>query len=372
MTTIQPVIAIERIMDTVWTLAFVPESSNTARIVALSPIFKGSWREEQQLPTYRLEEGEHRIVNAITITQNEDGKEVETHYSVTNPQFIFSYSEVIPDEVKPLKHFTFKVTEGLASVTGTCSTWARATVNNIAEDCKVKKALAELGIQNLKLSFDSVSTDACIPVECKPQEDNDLKTRCLIEASGAFLTELLTVELLEASDDEIMAFIEDHKWQPVEDYEAEEIWNMMDDHALIIQRFVQSELELAKPKLIQRWLEQNVSLEDLDVIENALVSDIWYDAQQHDDQTAAEIIEDTQNAMDTVTKTLREAILDEDSTPCKPLYAVIWHYEGESPTLFTCRASDSDDAEAMLYAELIDHESNSGEFHIDSVQAIEL
>ncbi|GIB16846.1 hypothetical protein ACA544_18100 [Vibrio cholerae] len=74
---------------------------------------------------------------------------------------------------------------------------------------------------------------------------SDLKTRCLIAASGAFLTEFLTEELLSQDDEIIFQFIEDNKWEPVEDYSSEDIWNMIDDHALNLMQFVESELSNA-------------------------------------------------------------------------------------------------------------------------------
>ncbi|WP_119298866.1 hypothetical protein [Vibrio cholerae] len=74
---------------------------------------------------------------------------------------------------------------------------------------------------------------------------SDLKTRCLIAASGAFLTEFLTEELLSQDDEIIFQFIEDNKWEPVEDYSPEDIWNMIDDHALNLMQFVEAELSTA-------------------------------------------------------------------------------------------------------------------------------
>lgn len=54
-------------------------------------------------------------------------------------------------------------------------------------------------------------------------------------------------------------------------------------------------------------------------------------------------------------------------------YAVIWHYEGESPTLFTCRAESKDEAEFLFNADMIDHESNHVmEFYIDSIEPLKL
>jgi hypothetical protein len=54
-------------------------------------------------------------------------------------------------------------------------------------------------------------------------------------------------------------------------------------------------------------------------------------------------------------------------------YAVLWHYEGQSPALFTCRAESKDEAQFLFHAEMIDHVSNHVlEFHIDSIEQLEL
>ncbi|ELA9367534.1 hypothetical protein QUN99_003424 [Vibrio parahaemolyticus] len=274
MSTIKPVIAIKRIMDTVWTLAFVQDSDDTVRIAAHTDSHQVPYEQEKLLPTFKLIEDEARTVRAITISKIEDGELIETRYNVSNQQFIFSYSQTVPE----------------------------------------------------KMEF-----------------NENLDERCIIQASGAFLTEYLTKELLDGDELTLFAFIEEHKWEPVEDYEASQVWGFIEDHSICLKQFAQAEIEQAKAGIVQ----------------------------ESDDKEAATLIEDTQNAMGTVASTIRSAMSD-DADLTKPLYGVIWHYEGESPTLFTCKVSDGEQAEAMLHAELIDHESNKVDFHIDSVQRIEL
>ncbi|WP_390241885.1 hypothetical protein [Vibrio sp. R78045] len=81
----------------------------------------------------------------------------------------------------------------------------------------------------------------------------------------------------------------------------------------------------------------------------------------------SDVLERVNNVACSMQKFIQTSILDK-----QPNYAVIWHYEGGSPILFTCRAESEDEAEALLYGYLIDHESNHVEFHIDSIGQLEL
>jgi len=74
--------AIERLINSVWTVT-ADISGDTATIKAYSRDDEEGYRLEHSLPQGRLIEGEGRIVEGLVI----DG---ET-YTVSNPQFIFSY-----------------------------------------------------------------------------------------------------------------------------------------------------------------------------------------------------------------------------------------------------------------------------------------
>lgn len=130
----------------------------------------------------------------------------------------------------------------------------------------------------------------------------NLSQMCKIEASGTFLTEYLERELLNGDNNAISSFIDDKKWQPVEDFETEQVISMIDDLACSMEKFI------------------------------------------------------------------THSILGK-----LPNYSVIWHYEEDkSPILFTCRAESKEEAEALLYEELIDHSSNAVDFKIDSIDKLTL
>lgn len=94
---------------------------------------------------------------------------------------------------------------------------------------------------------------------------------------------------------------------------------------------------------------------------------------EQDDHEAAKLIEETQGAMDTLTRTIEQTMTDGLNEESKPLYGVIWHYEGQPPYLNTYRAIDEDEAQFLFNGDMIDHESNAiCEFHVDSIQRIEL
>lgn len=53
-----------------------------------------------------------------------------------------------------------------------------------------------------------------------------------------------------------------------------------------------------------------------------------------------------------------------------PLFGVIWHYEGESPNLFTCEANNIESAVSQLEAHVALLASEA-EFYIESVHQID-
>ncbi len=53
------------------------------------------------------------------------------------------------------------------------------------------------------------------------------------------------------------------------------------------------------------------------------------------------------------------------------MFGIIWHYEGGSPTLFTCEATDQKTAEAKFEAEMAKTKSIESGYYIDSVHRIE-
>ncbi|EGR0468613.1 hypothetical protein FG064_16575 [Vibrio cholerae] len=67
-----------------------------------------------------------------------------------------------------------------------------------------------------------------------------LTTIFIIQASGTYLTEYLTQELIEGDEQKLYNFIDDHKWQVVEDYEAKDVLEMIIDLAYSQQEFLKA------------------------------------------------------------------------------------------------------------------------------------
>lgn len=180
---IEPTIAVRRILDTVWTLEFIVNKDNTIQILGHEKGFHGTSEDEKQLPTYRLEESEGRIVQTVVISQHRDKKE-ETRYTVSNPLFVFSYPAVTSEVVH--KHLMM----------------------NRAEQ---------------------------------------LKKRCLVEAFCVFLSNTPPEELVLSNNEEaLMEFVEENKWEPFEDYETSQILQFAEHRSDILYRLVMSELKLAE------------------------------------------------------------------------------------------------------------------------------
>jgi hypothetical protein len=70
----------------------------------------------------------------------------------------------------------------------------------------------------------------------------------------------------------------------------------------------QADAENQANSLVSNWLTSNISRESLRVLEKGAKSDIWYDANHHNDMDAASLIEDVQNAMSEISHTLNNAI----------------------------------------------------------------
>ena len=73
----------------------------------------------------------------------------------------------------------------------------------------------------------------------------NLKNRSLIVASGEYLSEPLTEDLINANHEVIYDFIENNKYLRVEDYPPEKIWELIVELAETIEKFVNSEVNLA-------------------------------------------------------------------------------------------------------------------------------
>ena len=57
------------------------------------------------------------------------------------------------------------------------------------------------------------------------------KTESHISASRFYLCEELPIDFDALDEQEVMNFIEDNKWQPLEDWEAHGIWELIEDLA---------------------------------------------------------------------------------------------------------------------------------------------
>ncbi|PMM52253.1 hypothetical protein [Vibrio splendidus] len=68
-----------------------------------------------------------------------------------------------------------------------------------------------------------------------------LSTLCLMEASGQFLTDFFPVEVLSSRRDKL-AWIQEHKWEVVENEPDECVLNFIESLATRLQTFVQTQL----------------------------------------------------------------------------------------------------------------------------------
>ncbi|MGR5307673.1 hypothetical protein [Vibrio mediterranei] len=68
-----------------------------------------------------------------------------------------------------------------------------------------------------------------------------LSTLCLMEASGQFLTEFFPLEILDSHSDKL-AWIQEHKWEVVENEPDECVLNFIENLATRLQTFVQTQL----------------------------------------------------------------------------------------------------------------------------------
>lgn len=132
----------------------------------------------------------------------------------------------------------------------------------------------------------------------------EIESICMINASGTFLTEHLTVELWCGDKDKLHEFIELHKCKQIEDYTEEEIVQVIINQADSQKDFLNSNLTTL--------LKQKFDLEDLDVISNAVTSEIWYDAHAFNDVETLKIIQDTKQSMEVVSSTLHDLIVSNE------------------------------------------------------------
>ena len=131
------------------------------------------------------------------------------------------------------------------------------------------------------------------------------KNTFLIEASGQFLTEHLTVELLEGDENALLAFIEDNKWETVEDFEAEMVFEMIENLSDSLKKFVSQQ----ESKIAAIWLSKNIDANDVDLLGYSAGADIWYDANDHDDLKTAATITATQDAMSSISSQLHAVMV---------------------------------------------------------------
>ncbi|CAK2341945.1 HEAT repeat domain-containing protein [Vibrio crassostreae] len=107
------------------------------------------------------------------------------------------------------------------------------------------------------------------------------------EAAGSYLCEVPDTQLLNDKA-KLLEFIEDNKCEAVEDISAELVERMISDRADTLHS---SALYILKSFL------GTVPKSEVDALQDGAVADIWYDASYHEDTSAAEIIEQTQDAM---------------------------------------------------------------------------
>jgi hypothetical protein len=190
-------------------MAFIQTSQTQVRILGLSS--ERDLSDYPLLPTFQLQEDENRNIDKVELQYLVDGKLTNATFEVANPQHIFSYEKEIPPLV-------------------CCRCYTPVTFDSVADGYF---AVCPEHEEDLSL----FETEVHYP-------EPDLKTRCFIEASGTYLTEHLTSELLDGDVDKCMAFVNDHKTELVQYHDADQVWEMIEEEAYSLQAFVENELKL--------------------------------------------------------------------------------------------------------------------------------
>ncbi len=183
------IIAVHRILDSIWTIALQPISLTEATILAHTNKLNPYLDDANDLPTFKIIEDSDRVAIDVKCNFAKSSGLVSITYKVTNPQFIFSYSENLP-----------------------------------------------------------------IIRESAPQaSENKLNELCEIEASGTFLTEHLSPALLQGDEAELLSFISERQWEPVEDYEPRYVLEMISSLGCSMENFVKTEILDKQPNFVVIW-----------------------------------------------------------------------------------------------------------------------
>ena len=84
--------AVNRILDTVWTVEYKHDSPNTVDIIKYTPFDTEGYEKENELPKCRpVEDGKRHFIALEMLSGGFDTKVVKT-YPVTNQKKIFSYT----------------------------------------------------------------------------------------------------------------------------------------------------------------------------------------------------------------------------------------------------------------------------------------
>jgi len=78
--------------------------------------------------------------------------------------------------------------------------------------------------------------------------DNDpdnLRGKLFIQMSGNFLCNSMPMEAVDWDYDQQIAWIEENRWEPLEDYFVEDIYDMINSSALVAWSFMQTNFSLA-------------------------------------------------------------------------------------------------------------------------------
>lgn len=125
----------------------------------------------------------------------------------------------------------------------------------------------------------------------------NIQDLCLIEASGTFLCEHLDDEIIQSETD-ILNHIDMNKCEFVENECNEAVFNMITDLAESLERF------------LGEAIRNSISNQDIDAMSKVVVSDVWYDANKHDDTAAQETIENGQRSITNVVQKLQDMMGD--------------------------------------------------------------
>tara|TARA_Y100001951_G_C11159585_1_gene193992 strand:+ start:187 stop:429 length:243 start_codon:yes stop_codon:yes gene_type:complete len=72
----------------------------------------------------------------------------------------------------------------------------------------------------------------------KKSGQEERETRDLIWASGHYLTEHFPPEFADWEEDKVDKFIDEHRWEPFEYHQTEDVWELIEHLAWSVRRYI--------------------------------------------------------------------------------------------------------------------------------------